>query len=72
MPRELFALLWRLAADRSGKVKASRGNSFEALDHMTTAVEAYREGLPTISEYHDDADDYDELVPESEEEETDD
>jgi DNA (cytosine-5)-methyltransferase 1 len=71
MPRELFAVLWRLAADRSGKLKASRGNSFEALDRMTTEVEAYRDRLPTISEYHDEVEDED-LALDSDEERTDD
>ena len=72
MPRELFDLLWRLAEDRSGKLKASRGNSFEALDEMTAAVTGYRDGLPTVSQYHVDAEDYDELDPESDEEGSDD
>ena len=71
MPRELFAVLWRLAEDRRGKLKASRGNSFEALDAMATEVEAYRDGLPTISEYRDDVED-DDLAPDSDEEGTDD
>ena len=71
MPRELFQILWRLAEDRSGKLKASRGNSFEALDQLTVEVESYRRNLPTITEYHDDVDD-EELAPELEDEGSDD
>jgi DNA (cytosine-5)-methyltransferase 1 len=71
MPRELFAVLWRLTEDRSGKLKASRGNSFEALDSMASELEAYRTRLPAITEYHDDAEDDDPGIA-SDEEETDD
>src|SRR5262249_20065744 len=72
MPRELFVLLWRLADDRSKKLKASRGNSFNALDQMASAVEVYRDGLPTISEYDGEVEEYEELAPESDEEASDD
>ena len=61
MPRELFEILWRLARDRSTKLKPSRGNSFAALDQMKPLVERYRRGLPPIPEYHVDAEDYHEL-----------
>jgi hypothetical protein len=53
MPQELFVVLARLAQDRSGKLKASRGNSFEALDQMQEQVIAYQRALQTISEYQD-------------------
>jgi len=67
MPRELFHILSRLAEDRTGKLKASRGNSFEALDDLTVEVESYQRSLPVISEYHDDIEDED-FVPEIEDE----
>ncbi len=71
MPRELFQALWRLAEDRSGKLKASRGNSFEALDQLTVEVQSYRRNLPPIAEYHDDVDDED-FAPELDNEGSDD
>ena len=46
MPRRLFEVLWSLTKNRSGKLWPSRGNSFVALDEMTSEVEAYRGGLP--------------------------
>ncbi len=67
MPRELFDVLSRLAEDRSGKLKASRSNSFEALDQLKEQVTAYQRGLPTISEYRDDPED-DDLAQDSDEE----
>lgn len=67
MPRELFVVLARLAEDRSGKLKASRSNSFEALDQMKEQVDAYQRALPTITEYHDDPED-DDVFPDSDEE----
>jgi|GEM_PF-1286775 len=72
MPRELFTLLWKLAANRTEKLRASRANSFEALDEMTSDVDAYRDRLPPISEYHDDVDDSDDIAPELDEEGSDD
>lgn len=71
MPKELFNVLWRLTGDRSGKLKPSRGNSFEALDAMPAAVTNYRDTLPTISKYHSTARNYDEFEVEPEEKEAD-
>jgi DNA (cytosine-5)-methyltransferase 1 len=71
MPRELFLVLWRLAENRTGKLKPSRGTSFEAIDGMGSELEAYRNRLPPISEYHEYVEDED-SAPELDEEETDD
>ena len=51
MPKELFDVLKSLAADRTGKLKASRGNSFDALDSLADATASYRDSLPEMAEY---------------------
>jgi DNA (cytosine-5)-methyltransferase 1 len=51
MPQELFDLLWGLAAHRDGRLRPSRGNSFQMLDGMTEQVKRYREDLKPIAEY---------------------
>ena len=63
MPRELYEVLAKLAANRSEKLHPSRGNSFEALDSMSDAVAAYQVSLPAVSQYTTysyDEDDFDE------------
>lgn len=51
MPLELFDLLRELAARRTGALRPSRANSFEALNGMEEAVADYRASLTPISGY---------------------
>ena len=51
MPRELFDVLWAASTVRTEKLRASRANSFDALDSMTEAVAAYAARLPPIACY---------------------
>lgn len=51
MPRELFEILAQLASSRTGRLRPSRGNSFEALVSMASAVVEYRNSLPSITDY---------------------
>lgn len=51
MPLQLFELLWALAANRDGRLRPSRANSFEMLDGLTNEVAQYRSALKPIEEY---------------------
>jgi DNA (cytosine-5)-methyltransferase 1 len=48
MPSELFDVLVERSRDRSRRLRASRANSFEALDSMTADIERYRARLQPI------------------------
>lgn len=51
IPLELFDLLRSLAANRDGRLRPSRSNSFEALDAMAGEVAAYRSTLKPIAAF---------------------
>jgi hypothetical protein len=55
MPLELFDLLRELAAQRTGALRPSRANSFEALDGMAEQIHHYRSLLRPITEHIDSA-----------------
>jgi DNA (cytosine-5)-methyltransferase 1 len=57
MPAELFDVLWNLAQQRSGALRPSRANSFEAIDTLQDEMRVYRAGLKSIDQYQPSSED---------------
>jgi DNA (cytosine-5)-methyltransferase 1 len=56
MPSELFDVLYQNAIRRTGKLKASRANSFEAMEEMLSEMIEYRNSLEPVGVFEEEID----------------